>query len=152
MSKIPINNLLVTGTFGLTGNADISGNLNFGNAVLSETVLNNLNSYVGQPGPQGPQGPAGDPGGSVGPAGPTGSTGPAGATGPSGPAGPSGLNVVSKIPTTFFSNPPTITDVSFGQMYYGQDNDNATNFYIFVQDTFGNGTWMKNSLTTVFSS
>lgn len=151
MSKIPIQNLVVSGSLTLNGNADISGNMTFGNTVLSESIINNLKTYIGVQGPVGDKGPTGDAGGAVGPAGPAGPAGPTGPTGPTGPAGVSGSNIVLAVPSGFYTNPPTINDVSFGQMYYGQDsNSNINNIYIFVPNVnFGGGIWMRTALTTM---
>jgi hypothetical protein len=72
-TKTPIQNLYVTGTFNLVGNATVNGNVNItGNIILGSTIIsegsyNELLALVsqtlpgppGEEGPEGPQGPAG---------------------------------------------------------------------------------------------
>lgn len=130
MSKTPIQNLVVSGSLSLTGNADISGNLYFGNSYLSESELERIKNYTGEVGAKGPDGDQG----------------------PVGPAGPPGLNILSSVPDDFYTNRPTITDVSFGQIYYGQDPNNYINYiYLFVPKPGDPnvGVWMTADLTTM---
>jgi hypothetical protein len=72
-TKTPIQNLYVTGTFNLVGNATVDGNVKItgniilGNTIISEGSYNELLGLAsqtlpgppGEEGPEGPQGPAG---------------------------------------------------------------------------------------------
>lgn len=150
-----------TGVPGPTGDKGPDGD----QGVQGPQGVQGVPGNKGETGDIGLQGPRGDPGGPTGPQGPIGPPGIQGITGSGtqgiqgiqgmpGPHGPAGMNIMKPIPANF--NGETIcniTDVSFGQMYYGEDENMVTHIYIYVPSMCNgvnnSGTWMKSGFSTV---
>ena len=126
MTKTPIQNLSVTGTFNLDGDAHVCGNINIsgniilGNTKISEESYNELVELANQPLVPGPQGPAGS----------------------EGPPGPPGPVVVSENNDITTSN---LGSGSIGDIAFGNNNDDYF-LYVCYQD----GNWGRIQLDVGF--
>lgn len=118
--KTPVNNLSVSGTFNLYGDAAITGNIVLGNTFISEQGYLELIQKANRPGIPGP----------------------VGASGQAGPAGPAGIlrATVNNNITTSILGSGAAGDLAVG----GQNGS----FYLYV--CYDNGNWGRIPLDIGF--